>query len=40
MEGDKNITSAIAWETANNEIKVIIPTKKGSKLITIALTGA
>ena len=36
----ENITSAIAWETANGEIKVIVPTEKGSKLITIPLSGA
>ena len=39
-KGDKNLTSAIAWETPNGEIKVIVPTEKGSKLITIPLSEA
>ncbi len=41
MDGDKSITSAIAWRTINpHTIKVIVPTDSGSKLITIPLKGA
>ena len=33
-EGDKPVTSSIAWEE-NKKLKVIVPTEDGAKLITI-----
>jgi len=37
----ESVTSAIAWTTTNPKaIKIIVPTDKGSKLITIPLKGA
>jgi len=38
---DKAITSSIAWRTSNpSTLKIIVPTDKGTKLITIPLTEA
>ena len=38
-DGDKPVTASIAWEEGNF-LKVIVPTEKGAKLITIPTRGA
>jgi len=41
MSDGKSMTSAIAWRTNNpSQLKVIVPTDEGTKLITIPLKEA